>query len=50
MKKIKWFGFTPITRRKIFGYLVKFKNNSTYLYSGGKWQTVTKLFHAKEND
>ena len=48
MKKIKWFGFTPYTGKKISGYLIRFKKNSIFLLSGGKWQTVTKLFVEEE--
>lgn len=48
MKRVKFYGFTPITRRKISGYLIRFKKNSIFLFNGGRWQTVTKLFVEEE--
>ena len=42
--KIKYYGFTPLTGKKVFGYDFKFLKTNLFIKSYDDWHSVTKIF------
>ena len=46
--KIKYYGFTPLTGKKVFGYDFKFLKTNLLIKTQDGWQSVTKIFVKNE--
>lgn len=47
LPQIKFYGYSPISKKKISGYICKIKNRSLYIFNGRHWRRVNCIYTEK---